>query len=58
MITDGAVDSQSMFEGEISNRDQHDVETDDDEGADGDVDDYRGFETIKDLTTIQHTKEK
>ena len=47
-----------MFEGEISKRDQHDVEADDDECADGDVDDNRGFETIEDLTTIQHTKEK
>lgn len=47
-----------MFEGEISNRDQYDMETDDDEGADGDVDDNRRFETIKDLTTVQHTKEK
>lgn len=58
MITDGAVDSQCMFEGEISNRDQHDVETDDDEGSNGDVGDYRGSEAIKDLTTVQHTKEK
>ena len=41
-----------MFEGEISNRDQHDVETDDDECAYGDVGDYRGFETIEHLTTI------
>ena len=52
MIADGAFDSQSMFEGEISNRDQHDVEADDDDGADGDVGDNRGFETIENLTTI------
>ena len=58
MITDGAVDSQSMFEGKISNRDQHDMEADDDECADGDVGDYRGSEAIKDLTTVQHSKEK
>ena len=47
-----------MFEGEISKRDQHDVEADDDECADGDVGDYKVSEAIKDLTTIQHTKEK
>jgi hypothetical protein len=47
-----------MFEGEISNRDQHDVEADDDEGADGYVGDYRVSEAIKDLTTVQHTKKK
>ena len=58
MIADGAVDAQNLLEGEISNCDQHDVEADDDECADGDVGDNRGFETIEDLTTIQHTKEK
>jgi hypothetical protein len=52
MIANSVVDSKGMFEGEISNRDQYDVEADDDECADGDVDDNRGFETIEGLTTI------
>ena len=52
LIADGAFDSQSMFEGKIDNSDQHDVETDDDEGSDGDVGHYRISESIKDLTAI------
>lgn len=58
LIADGTVDSQRLLKGEISNRDQHDMKADDDEGSDGDIDDYRGFETIENLATIQHTKEK
>ena len=52
LIADGAVDSQCMFEGEIDNSDQYDVEADDDEGADGYVGHYRISESIKDLTAI------
>lgn len=52
MIADGAVDSQSMFEGEIDNSDQYDMKSDDDEGSDGDVGDEFPFETIENLTAI------
>lgn len=58
MIANSAVDSKGMFEGKIDNSNQYDVEADDDEGSDGDVGDDGRSETIKNFTTIQHTKEK
>ena len=58
LIADGAFDSQSMFEGKIDNSDQHDVETDDDEGSDGEIGYDSPFNTIENLAAVQHTKEK
>ena len=52
MIANSAVDTKGLFEGEISNRDQHDMEADDDEGSDGDVGDNGRSEAIKNFTTI------
>ena len=47
-----------MFEGEISNCDQYDVEADDDEGSDGEIGYDSPFNTIENLAAVQHTKEK
>ena len=58
LVADGTVDSKGMFEGKIDNSNQRDVEADDDEGSEGDVGDNGRSETIKNFTTIQHTKEK
>ena len=38
--------------------DQHDVKADDDEGADGDVRDDGGLETVQDLAAIEYAEEE
>lgn len=42
----------------ISNCNQHDVEADDDEGADRDVGDDGGFEAVQNFAAIKYTKKK
>ena len=43
---------------EISGCDQHDVKADDDEGADRDVGDDGGLETVQDLAAIEYAEEE
>ena len=52
MIANSAVDSKGMFEGEISNRDQHDMKANDNQSSDGEIGDESPFDTIEYLAAV------
>ncbi len=47
-----------MIKGEVNNCHSHNMESDDDEGANGDVCYDRMLDAIENLAAIEHTKEK
>lgn len=49
---------EKTFQGEVGNRDHDDMEADDHQGADGEVGDERESDVVKDLTAVEHAKEK
>lgn len=57
-VADVAVESKDVFESEIGDGDEDDVEADDDEGADGEIGNDGWCQSIKDFASIEHPKEE
>lgn len=46
LIADGTVDSQRLLKEEISNRDQHDMESNDNQSSDGEISNESPFDVV------------
>lgn len=57
-VADVAVESKDVFESEIGDGDEDDVEADDDEGADGEIGNNVAFDVVEGFASVKHTKKK
>ncbi len=58
VIANATADIKGLLKGEIGDGNEYDVETNDDEGSDGEVGNNGWFEPVQDFAPIEHTKEK
>lgn len=58
MIANAAIEMEKTFQDKVGNCDHDDMEADDHQGADGEVGDERESDVVKDLTAVEHAKEK
>lgn len=58
VIANATADSKGVYECEIGNGDEYNVEPDDDEGSNAEIGDNVAFDTVESFTSVEHSEKE